>query len=319
MDQTNDEPNRDGLGNLPESERKETQSILDEINAGTEKKAPEGEKPADKEPKEKPAEGEKKPELGADGKPKAEGKEPKEEKRRDFKMVPAYVLSKTQKEHEKAIADLKAELDQARSKPTQEKKEDAEDGKGTELPAKLEAKAKEIAEKRGIDIADARDIVSEAAEAVAPAEIPGDIREFMDTYKKDQDEKAIQTELAKFTEDFTVKIIPLIRAEYGADVPQSTIDAVREKIREAAYTNPEYEKTPFSVIYKGDDSFRDLVAQKKKGGEGGRGGYVSKHEATRTDGPDISKPMTESDVKNLSPEDFDKWSDNMAALERSKK
>ncbi|MEI9893790.1 MAG: hypothetical protein WDN28_07775 [Chthoniobacter sp.] len=96
--------------------------------------------------------------------------------------------------------------------------------------------------------------------------MPAEITEALADLKKAREEQGVQAEMAKFAADFDRDVLPALKAEYGDDVPASVIESVKEQLKEAAYSKPEYQKTPFKVIYKGDDAFRNLVAPKKKRG-----------------------------------------------------
>ncbi|OLS16002.1 MAG: hypothetical protein RBG13Loki_0380 [Promethearchaeota archaeon CR_4] len=95
------------------------------------------------------------------------------------------------------------------------------------------------------------------------------------------------------------------------------IDQVREELKAKAYT-PEYGKVPYSILYKGEDQFRGLVAPEKKGAEGGRGGTNAQQDiAGQGEQIDLTKPLTDDVLKTLTDAQFTEYEKNMETHERS--
>lgn len=301
----------DGLNGLPEKELAETKEILDEIGKedapkpgdekepepSTEPKKPEEVKPADTK-----VEADKKPE-DIDGK-----KTP--EQRRDQKLVPAWLLERAKADHEKREKELTAEIETFKrtSKP--------EDNSKNENPD-ISNEAETFAEKHGITVELAQDMINIASRN--NGKLPTDIEERLNAVDEMRNNAIIAAEATAFNADFDRVVLPLIKAEYGDNVPAHVIEQVREDLKVKAYT-PEYAKVPYATIYKGEDQFRGVVATEKKGAEGGRGGSNAQQtisgEGTTID---LTKPIADDVLKTLTDAQFDEYERNMEQLERSRK
>ncbi len=309
--------NDEALDGLQEADRKETESILAEIAADDAKaaKPSEAKKPDAPEPKgeeKKPAD--KKPEGGEEGKEPKETP-PAEPERRESKLVPQWQLEAARNKWEKREKELLGMIPDP-TKPNAEKpieKPDA-DKKPDES---LEKEIEDFVEKTGVDIEVAKGLVALARKnsGIIPPEISERLKK-IDQYEAD---KAIEVETVKFNSDFESTILPLIKAEYGDDVPAQTVEKIRNDLKAVAYT-PEYQKVKYSEIYKGQDQFRGVIPPKQKGGESSRGGTIaSKDNASHGNETVAYEDMKEEDVKNLSDAEFDKYSAYMETYEKGKK
>lgn len=299
----------EALNGLPAKELQETKEILAEIAGEDALKA--GDKPAttdkpEPKPDTKPEEGkpetEKKP--GED-----DGKKP--EPRREVKLMPSWLHERAKADWSKREKELLDEVEKAKGTST---RKEGEAPKDENLDVEKEAEA--LADKHGITVELAKDLV---ALADRKGKLPADIQEKLAAFDRLRDTETITAEATAFNADFDKNILPLVKAEYGDDVPAEVIEQVREELKAKAYT-PEYSKVPYSTIYKGEDQFRDLVAPKKKGAEGGRGGTNTTE--TRSDGGeavDLTKPLSDEVLKGLSDADFEKYEKNMESYERSQK
>lgn len=262
-----EETNQDvhGLENLPENQRNETKEILADIQKEEDAKAteakkdegdqkPEDGKPEDKKPEEKPEEGKKDGEEGTQDKT-----------RRDSKLVPSYLLGIEKTKFEKREKELIAEIDALKTgaKPNV-------DGEKKE-PTKVEIKA--LVDK----------IVAD--NEIADPKVIADIFEVVDAYIKDNiklppeliaklnvvDELKSQHEIAieevNFSKDFDKQILPLIKAEYGDDIPEDKVAEIKEKLKGIAYSD-DYAKVSYDEIYRGKNDFRNLYTPKKRSAEG---------------------------------------------------
>lgn len=314
------------LQNLPEGERKETEEILGDIeNGGQKPEAPVAEKKEgenDVTPPEKP-EGEKpeaeKNEAKEPEKP-VEEKKPAVEERRPATLVPAYILKVQEDQANKKIAQLTSDLEAARK--AGEKALDA-GAKPEDATATFDKRLEAISEKSGIAV----DVLKEVVDLVKPSgaiELPEELKNDLKVAKDLRAEREVEVEAAKYSSDFDRLILPLVQAEYGKDVPADTLSQIKESLKAKAY-NPDYAKVPYSTIYKGEDEFRNLVNPKSKGGEGSRGGTNTISEAADAEkgkGMDwgaLEKndtlELSESDVRNLSDADFDKYGEMMERRE----
>lgn len=314
--QANDtnEPNQEAaldseIESLPQKDREETKQILDEIEKANAPKSIEK-----VETTQKPEKVEEKPATD-DGK-KAADVTPKEEPKRREKVVPAWMLNianKRQEDKDKTIAELNRKLEEAQkgkdtSKTTKSSETDVilnTDGKS------LEEEAQEYAEQEGISLRLAKDLITAKRLAEISHTKTGDIDFYKDSIRKQQEEDANAREEQLFERDFEKDIIPLIKKEYGDDVPASTIKQIKDDIKAKAYTE-EFAKVPYTMIYKGDDNFRSLVPTPKKPVEGARTVAISEKKVDSQDtGKDLSQPLSDEEVKNLSDAEFDTYSKNM--------
>lgn len=310
-DDANMEANRDALDGLPADQRKETEEILDEIN----KENADPVKPEEKkdEPEKKPEEDKtgdegKKPESDGgekdkDGKP-AEDKKPEVEQRRSAKLIPAWVHERHKADTEKQITDLKAKIEELTKDPTK---------KGQEGTADEEAEIAAIAEKHGYEV----DFVKEVVKLSRgnQGKIPDDIAKGLSKINEIAAEREQEAELAQYEADFTRLVVPLIKKEYGDDVPESAIAKIKEDLKAIAYSE-EYAKVPYNEIYSGKTDFRGVVQPKHKGGESSRGGTEG---ADNTNGEalDLTKPLTDEQLLTLTDAQFETYGKNMEAYEKS--
>lgn len=314
--QANDtnEPNQEAaldseIESLPQKDREETKQILDEIGKANAPKSTEK-----VETTQKPEKVEDKPTTD-DGK-KAADVTPKEEPKRREKVVPAWMLkiaNQRQEDKDKTIAELNRKLEEAQkgkdtSKATKSSETDVilnTDGKS------LEEEAQEYAEQEGISLRLAKDLITAKRLAEISHTKTGDIDFYKDSIRKQQEEDANAREEQLFERDFEKDIVPLIKKEYGDDVPASTIKQIKDDIKAKAYTE-EFAKVPYTMIYKGDDGFRSLVPTPKKPVEGARTVAISEKKVDSQDtGKDLSQPLSDEEVKNLSDAEFDTYSKNM--------
>lgn len=308
MSDTIEESNQGDLGNLPANEQKDTKEILDQIESEEKAKA---DTTAQDDAAKAKAESEK-AQADADAKAKADEEANKKKtdgdedpnKRRDTKLVPAWVLEKEKKQAEKRIGELEAEVKKisegAGSKKDQTI-EEAKDEKAERIKAAIE--------KFGVDVDPEfmKEIVNIASQG---KELPEDVSKRLAEIDRLTNEEAIKVEEANFSRDFDKQILPLIQAEYGKDVSEEDISKIKESLKTIAY-DPKYASIPYEEIYRGKADFRGAVTQKKRSAEGS-------HQSTvhLAEGEKDYVNMTDDEVKNLSGEDFDKWSEAMAKNEK---
>lgn len=325
---------RSDLDAMPEKERKETEEILDDLATGGKKsdadggkgKAGEEEKPAEEE-KPKPEE---KPKEGDDAKPKPEadkkGDEGKgnEGQRRAPKLVPAWILEKEKDQASKRESELKTQLEEALKGG--KKAEDA--GKPDEQVQKdLEATANTIAEKFGREPEEILEILK-AAGGGTKVFIPPEVAEGLKAIEGIKAQEEIKLEEAAFSADFDKMVLPLIKKEYGDDVPAETILKIKEDLKAVAY-DADYEKVPYATIYKGRDEFRGVIPEKGRGAEHNRGGSAiidgegSQAKAGTVDWEriksDDSYELSDEELRKLSDEDFDKYGAAMDARDKAQR
>lgn len=300
----------DGLDNLPESQRKETQEILDDITKAEESKP----KPEDVDTSKKPEgeekkddEGDKKPELDKDGKPIKTEDESESSKRRPWQKA----IEHKRKEHaaglEQQVQDLTAKI----AELTQRAKPD--DGKPatTEQKNVLGDKVKKLVEESKIDVPPEfiESIIQLAREG---KELPEEITEKLAEVDKIKSAIEVEKEETFFSKDFDKLILPLVKAEYGDGIPEEKIAEIKEKLKQFAYSD-QYGHLPYEEIYAAKKDFRGVVAPKKRSAEGPRNGSVTFDESKKD-----YKNLTEAEALSLTPEEFDKWSDAQAANERNR-
>lgn len=306
--------NDGGLGNLPPKEQAETRAILDELGKeqDTNPPKPDGDKPPEKKPDEKKPE-EKKP----DG--SQPPKKPEDEARRDISLMPAWVHKRAQADWQKREEALQSEL-----KALKDGKPPTPDAgkKNEQAPPSLDldAEIKAFAEKEGISVEMATGIITLAAKKSGT--LPPDITERLNKIDKLESDRAIEVETVKFSSDFDQFVLPLIKAEYGDNVPAQTIASLKDKVKELAYS-PEFQKVPYAQIYKGWDDFRGVIAPMKKGSEDGRGGTIGADgkKSGENQGLDWESVHTWSEevVRGLSDTDFDQYSQKMSEHEKQNK
>lgn len=311
MADANQEPIDDGLKDLPEAARKETESIIKEIADDAQKVDKPKEEP--EKPKDPPHE-EKKPEAKKPEDSKVvdpvDPKKPEEESRKKAKLMPAWQHEIEKGKWEKERAELEAKLAAAGKNSREEKKEDTSEA---DRDAALRKETDKIAEETNIDPDAAFRIAKVAQKGVKPAatfELPPETKatlEKVDKYAADQE---TQAEERAFNSDFEAVILPLVKAEYGDDVPATAISKIKDQVKAKAYTD-EYSRVPLATIYKGEDEFRKVVPGKADGAEKSRGGHQEEHERKEPKGVDLSKELSDDEVAKLSPEEFDTYSNNM--------
>lgn len=326
------EPKDDGLDTLPEDARKETEDIIKEIekenNAAP---PPPPEKPTEK-TEEKPPKEDKapdKPKEDHGDKPKEGDKKAPDEQSRKKGFVPVEKYYTETRALEGKITELQDELAKAAKGSAREQDKQGDDKKEQgRIDADLRKKTDAIAAKYGTDA----DEEYEKAEALrdalktapqAKVEIPKEIEDGFKEFKEYKHQQEVATEETLFNTDFDKKILPLVQAEYGKDVPESVIADVKDKVKAKAYSE-EYGKVPMTTIYKGEDEFRGLIPDKQKGSEKSRGGTkatIDAEGAEKGDGPDLSgrSELSSTELEKLTGPEFDKYSDARAAYERSRK
>lgn len=285
--------NEEALSGLNDEDKKILEDLQREgndVQGLTPEKPKEPETPVVVTPKEPATEAPKEPEPKIDNtepvKPKSD-----EDTRPRSRTVPAWELAKQQKEWAKEKGDLQAEISKLSSKPVAEAQDDV----------------KAIAEKYGItEPGFVQDLIDAASKrSQLPAELVDKIKEhdhYAEIAKK-------QAEDGAFVQDFEKDVLPLVREEYP-EISDADVARIRDDVKKLAYSE-KLLSTPLSLIYKGDDAFRGVVSPKKKTAESGRGG-----ESRSVDLLDFDS-MSESDIGKLSPENFIKYSEHMAAKEHT--
>lgn len=301
----------DALNGLPEKELKETKDILDELDKESAPKPGDDKKPDDSTKPE--VKTEEKPETvktdEEKAKEEADGKKP--EQRRETKLMPAWLHERSKAAWEKRETELLALVES--SKGTVIKPEENKPIEGD-----LKKEAEILAEKHGITVELAEELVAIRA-SNSNGKLPPEIEAKLKIVDEMQNAATITAEATAFNADFDRIVMPLIKAEYGNNVPATLIDQVREELKAKAYT-PEYAKVPYTVLYKGEDQFRGIIAPERKGAEGGRGGTNAQQEiAGQGTTIDLTKPLTDEELKSLTNEQFDQYEKNMENHERSLK
>lgn len=314
-------PDLDGLS---PKDKAETQEILGEIekaDAPSKPVAPAGApdsqpnpdlpnppaKPADK--KDEPANPAPKP-----GDPATPPKTPQGEPRREATLMPEWQHKAAENKWNKEKGELMQKIEDL------SKAHNPAPGSAPAQPAKpnedVEAELQKLAEQSGISIDALKGIYALAAknQNKLPEEVAKGLADIQDLKTK----KEMEVELAQFGSDFDQKIVPLIKAEYGNDVPADAITKVKELLQGLAYSES-YKKVPYTAIYKGLDEFRGLVPAAKRGAELTRGGFVPSK--NNPDGPNPSeKPFeewTEDDLKDpANAARLDAYMDHMEKAEK---
>lgn len=313
MPNENKEPKQDGLENLSESDRKETEEILKEIDGAATPPAPAADKPAEgaKPPEDKKPE-DKKPADGApaDGKP-ADGK-PEDKKpapRKPIKLMPTYV-------HEIEKGKLTKEIE--RLTTALAGKGPQKDGKPAPTADDVDAEIKALADKHGFSEEFAKDLLAISIKKIGGVKLPEGLEKKLETVDAMQAERETEKAEKEFSDDFSTIVLPLIKAEYGADVPDSVVADIKANLKEKS-VSAGFENVPYEILYKGDDTFRGAIAAKGKGAEGGRGGtFVANGAGEKKEGLDLTKPLPDEVVKELSDKDFDTYSSNMEKSEHNR-
>lgn len=310
-DNNEDRSPDDPMAGLPEGERAETQAILDELQG--EAPAPEagdGKKEGTEGPDGKKPEEEKKPEGKApNDRKKPEGESGKqEEKRREVKLMPAWVHEAAKADMQKQIDALTKDLEAARNDPNARKEGAGEGDRSGATDEDLEKEAEAFAEKHNLMPELAKDLLSYARKG--QGSLTSELVEKLAKVDKLQAESEIAAEVAQYTADFDRLILPLVKAEYGDDVPSEVVNDIREELKELAY-NPDFAKVPYATLYKGEDKFRDRIPPEKRGAEPSRGGSTAQAGETEGEKPDLTKPLTDAQIKALSETELDEYLANM--------
>ena len=310
MSETKNEPNQDGLENLPENQRKETQEILDEIGKDGKPSEADGDKPAPK-PEEKPKEEEKK-EDKPDAKP--EEKKPDKSDRRPVKLIPAHVHYTARDQWQKKEKELSDEIARLSSSKPPAKADDTGDDKSKSDTVDQEVEnLKKKWEEKGYDPELIGDLVSHARKNQGT--LPAEISEKLADIDRIKSEREAEVEEVHFNSDFDKIVLPLIKAEYGDDVPSQVIADVKEDLKGMAY-DEKYAEVNYDVLYKGHDQFRGVIPPKKHGAEGSRGGTET-DASVSGDKIDLTQPQSDDVIKKMTDADFDTYSTNMQKREKS--
>lgn len=303
-----------GLENLPENERKETQEILDEIaeGEGTKEKKPEGDdsKTPDGKPKEgddgKKEDKEQKPEDKKPDEGKKEGDDSKG-KRREAKLVPAWQVKIAEERWAKENSELKTKLEELSGKKVD----------GDLSTDDLKKEIEKIAEDEGLSPTLIERILQVAEKKFSSnSKLPADLIERLNNFDRQNAEREVEVETVKFSQDFDAMVLPLIKQEYGDNVPQHVIDEIKEDLKEHAYSEG-FEKVPYSMLFKGDEKYRNRIGEVKPGSERSAPGTHHKAAAAVGDDVDLTKPLSEEQEKKLSEPQFETYMKNMEAYEKS--
>lgn len=306
----NENSSASDLDGLPAIEREETEEILNEIE-GEEKNidpAPaEGDDPEltkDKKPEEgKPAEGDE-PEEGKD-KESEEGKEPVVSKKEGKKpgLMPTWVHERAKADSDKKIEDLTEALRVA----TTDKSPSSDDKSTTPAEqASLEEGINKVAEEHKLSPELVKSLVELGMKH--GGKLPADIQEKLANVDNLQAVAEATAEESAFNSAFDVKVLPLIKEEYG-DLEEDTISEIRKTMMEQAYGGAFSADTPYSVIYKGVDAFREFKRTPASSAENSRGGT----ENTPSEGAEGADEdgefgeVTEADIDAMSGETFDRY------------
>lgn len=304
-----------GLEELPESERAETEEIIEEAAQDEEKEkgSEEPEKPEGEEGKE----GEEKSDPEKPEKPEEDkGDDPEPPKpRAKSKLMPSWVHETAIKQKDTIIENLTKKLEDAQSgggepgKPGEDKTETVSPQREEELNAEV----KKIAEEHNLDADLVKGIVDLGMRF--GGKLPAEVSEQLEALQTVRETVETQAEEQAFNKAFDDEVLPLIKAEYGDEVASDTIEEIREQMKATAYT-PEYQQTPYPVIYKGLDAFRKFTRPSAAAGEESRGGFQHNGGEGEDAEMDFSN-VTESDIADMDEETFDKYTKWAEAQERS--
>lgn len=235
----------------------------------------------------------KKPEPKA-GKENEEDEEP-DQPDRPIRTIPAWkhkdMLKDMERKHKEELAsmrdDFDAKLKMLSEKPPEKRQEESAD-------------VQDLADEFGI----APEAISKLADRIAnkvrgEIKLPEDVSKKLEAFQERErellEEKGFETEWAA-----TAEAIKKDRK----DISDAELSAVKAKIKEFAYTEPyaRYRLTDIVRLEAGN-----LFTEKgKKSAEPGRGGSQFGDKVT-----DYSK-ITEDDIKNMSSQDFERYSEFMA-------
>lgn len=301
-----------GINNLPEKEKEETQEIIDEIKKEEEPEKDPADKDLDKpkeeeEPEDKPKDENPKdedegkdPDEGKDEADKDKKEDKKEPPRSKSKLLPNWIHEKAIREKNEEIDSLSKTIEELKSSNNDKPNEEISESDKDSLKAEIEEKFKD----KDLDPEIIESIVKIAIErgGKLPAEVQDKLKVIDDIREKSE----IEAEETAFNSNFEEFVVPLIKAEYGEDISKDTIDVIREKTKEIAYTE-EYKQTPYGVIYKGVDDFRKFE-RPKAGSESGKGGMNNSDTGKETDEMDFSN-VSEEDIDKMDGPTFDKFSE----------
>jgi hypothetical protein len=298
------------LDGLSDPARQETEEILNEIeqeeNKELDKKPPEDGKPKPEDKKEETPD--KKPE---DGKPEDERTPKKpdtEPERKSSSLMPSYVHKIAMEKKEAEISDLKKKVDEL-SKGVIPKSE--ERPVTAEQEADLEKEVTRLAEEHKLDPKLVKGLLDLGMKY--GGKLPPEVTAKLAQVDKITQESEVLAEETAYNAAFDKHVLPLIKAEYG-DLPEDTIQAIREKMKEKAYS-ADYAKTPYSVIYKGVDDFRSYKRPPAKSAESGEGGDETGGEG---DGASEFENVTDADIDRMDSATFDRYTAHMEKKERGR-
>lgn len=305
------------LDGLPDADRKETQEIIDEIGKDEKTNADE---PTGKEAEDAAAA---KAKADADAAAIAAGKDGKSDEgkveppRKSAKLVPAWVLERAKDESAKKIQELTEALNLAKAG------RDTDAGK-TEAPnanqvKELEDEIAKVAEEHKLDPKLVKSLIDLGMKH--GGKLPQEITEKLATIDAYKASTEVQAEEQAFKSAFDEHVIPLIKKEFGDKVAPDTIEAIRDLMKEKAYTE-EFKGTPYSVIYKGVDDFRKFSRTTAKSAEGSRGGA----HAAGEDGEGAAQSaeeefgnVTDADIDKMDGPTFDRYSAYQQGRERNRR
>lgn len=293
------------LDGLPDAQRAETKEILDEIArdeapADTTPPAP---KPADDK---KPDEA--KPE---EKKPDQETPKPPESVKRP-RLMPAWAHEAAKNNWEKREGELLKELETLKA------------GKGPESKDTQPTPEQQETLERDIDelVKAHPGISKELAKSLVElgmkhgGKIPADITEKLKEVDSFRAQREAQAEEQAYNAAFDKEVLPLIKAEFGESVAQDTIQEIRSKMLELAYSD-NFAQTPLPVIFKGVDEFRTFKRPPAASAERSQGGAERQAGAEGDDSEFTS--VTDEDIEKMDSKTFDRYTTWAEKNEKAKR
>ena len=204
-------------------------------------------------------------------------------------LMPAWQHKVAQKEWEKEREQLARELETLRANPTQANREAAEE---------TAQNLRDLAREHGLELDENQE---RFFNSLLKRAVPQDLTKKLQALEADRQIAFLETQ---YEQEFSKDVEPLIKERYG-EVSASKLAELKKSLHDLAFTET-YAKVPLKkVFYAEQDTFKIEPVMHKKTMD------TTKPGKSRSVEIDYSR-VTEEDVANMSPEDFDKYSDNLA-------
>ena len=276
------------IGEEMEERMKEKSASKKETEEGKESKKPEPppKKETDKQDKgkkEKDEEKDEEEEEEEEEKEEEEEPEKPEKTKRKPTLMPIYKHRLAESKWKERENELLGEIEKIKSqKPAQTSEE-------------FDKKIQGLADKSGLDA----DFLKELVTLVRPkSELSDEVKKKLESLEEERS-SAYQSKM--FEREFEEKILPLLEKD---SISEENRNKIKKLLKKLAFTT-DYAQTPLPVIYRGVEEFDRFRAKGKKSAESSRGGMSG-------------GVGEEKDIREMTDEEFEKFSDEQGSKQSEK-